>query len=141
MFSASSCQRAGFVAFAEGGGHVGEGDAAAVDGGGEVGAEARHGGDRRALAGVGVGAAVGDAGPAGGVVVAGVVGAEAFDEAGLAGVAVLAEPCVPAAAGVVGGDEEFVVVGELEELPCGGGDGDDHLDLAVAGVGPTGRRA
>ena len=81
----------------------GEGDAAAVDGGGEIGAEARHGGEGRALAGVGVGAAVGDAGPAGGVVVAGVVGAEAFDEAGLAGVAVLAEPGVPAGAGGVGG--------------------------------------
>ena len=48
---------------------------------------------------------------------AGVVGAEALDEAGLAGVAVLAQPGVPAAAGVVGGDEEFVVAGELELDP------------------------
>jgi len=114
---------------------VGEGDAGSVDGGGEVGAEARHGGDGRDFSGVTVGAAVGDASPAGGVVVASVVGAEAFDEAGVAGVAVLAEPGVPAAAGVVGGDEELVVVGELGELPCGGGDGDDHLDLAEAHFG------
>ena len=116
-------------------GHGGEGDAAAVDGGGEVGAEARHGGDGRALAGVGVGALVGDALPARGVVHAGVVGAEALAEAGLAGVAVLAEPGVPAGAGVVGGVEELLVVGELEDVPGGGGDGDDHLDLAVAGGG------
>ena len=54
---------------------------------------------------------------------------------GLAGVAVLAEPGVPAAAGVVGGDEQLVVAGELCELPCGGGDGHDHLDLTVADVG------
>ena len=66
---------------------------------------------------------------------AGVVGAEAFDEAGFAGVAVLAEPGVPSAAGVVGGDEELVVSGKLDELPCGGGDGDDHLDLAEANIG------
>ncbi len=125
----------GFVAFAEGGGHVGEGDASAVGSGGEIRAEARHGGDGRALAGIGVGAAVGDSGPAGGVVVSGVVGAEAFDESGFAGVAELAEPCVPAGAGVVGGDEELVVVGELDEIPGGGGDGDDHLDLAVAAGG------
>ena len=126
---------AGFIAFAECSGHLGKGDAGSVDGGGEIGAEARHGGDGRDFAGVAVGAAVGDAGPAGGVVVASVVGAEAFDEAGIAGVAVLAEPGVPTAAGVVGGDEELVVVGELEELPCGGGDGDDHLDLAEAHLG------
>ena len=126
---------AGFIAFAERGGHLGEGDAGSVDGSGEVWAEARHGGDGRDFAGVAIGAAVGDAGPAGGVVVAGVVGAVAFDEACAAGVAVLAEPRVPPAAGVVGGDEELVVVGELEELPCGGGDGDDHLDLAEAHFG------
>jgi len=124
-----------FVGFAEGDGHFAEGDASAVDGGGEVWAEAGHGGDGRDLACVGVGAAVGDAGPAGGVVVAGVVGAEAFDEAGLAGVAVLTDPGVPAGAGLVGGDEELVVAGDLVEVPGGGGDGDDHLDLAVAGVG------
>ena len=90
---------AGFVAgFAEGAGHCGKGDAAAVDRGGEVRAEARHGGVGRALARVGVGAAVGDALPARAVVHAGVIGAESLDQAGLARVAVLAQPRVPARA-------------------------------------------
>ena len=78
------------------------------------------------------GTAVGNAFPARGVIMAGVVSAEAFDEAGLACVAILAEPRVPAAAGFVGGVEEFVIACVAGEFPCSRGDGYDHLDLAVA---------
>jgi len=116
-------------------GHGGEGDARAVGGCREIGAQARHGGQVGALARVGVGTLARDAIPTGRVVVAGVVGAEALDEASLARVAVLAQPRIPAAAGVVGGLQKLMVAGLLRELPRGCGDGDDHLDLAVAAGG------
>ena len=66
---------------------------------------------------------------------AGVVGAEALHKARLARIAVLAEPCVPAAARCVGGGQQLFVMRHLKQLPCGCGDGDDHLDLSIAAVG------
>ena len=123
------------VPFAEGIGHVAQSGARSVHGSREIGAEARHGGNRRALACVGVGTLVGNAAPSGGVVLAGVVGAEALDQAGLAGVAVSAEPCVPAAAGTIGSSEQLLVTGELGKLPRRGRYGNDHLDLTVTDTG------
>ncbi len=92
---------AGVVAFAESGGHVRQSYARTEDGGGEIGAQARHGRQGRTFSRIAIGAAIGDADPARAVVVAGIVGAEAFYQPGFSGIAVFAEPRVPAAAGGV----------------------------------------
>ena len=113
-------------------GHGCESYSGAVGRGGEVGAEAGQGRDRRTALGVLVGTLVGKAGPARAVVVAGVVGAEALDEAGCACVAVAHQPFVPVGAGFVGGVKELFVAGGLCELPCCRGDRHDHLDLSEA---------
>ena len=79
-------------------GHRGQRHPAAVNGGGKVRAKPRHGGKRRALARIGIGTAIGNPPPARAVVVAGVVGAKTLHQPGLARVAILPQPRIPAAA-------------------------------------------
>jgi len=61
-----------------------------------------------------------------------IVSTKPLHKAGLARVAILAEPRIPSTAGGVSRGDQFVVSAELGEFPGRGGDGYNHLNLAEA---------
>jgi len=114
--------------------HGSERDTLTVNGGGEIGAEAQQIMSGRELLGILIRALVGNAGEARTVVIAGVVGAEAFDKTGAASVAILHQPLVPTRAGDVGREQQLFIVGGPCEFPGSRCNRHDHLNLAEAGL-------